>query len=330
MSKKKLAFIVGRFQNVELHAGYFHLLERASLLPDVTDIVIIMGSSPVPATRHNPFTFEERKQMFIDSVLSYKDYMLSHIAGFIEQMDQNEDAVWSKNLDRAIDKFICNDNRFYHTHDPILVCSRDSFKPYYSGDVEVVEVEPDEYSTTSTEDRDNVARQKGFVNKAYLVGKLKGIYAKYPTVYATVDIAIINETFNEILLGRKHRETKWRFPGGFSDPTDMSFEDAAKREAREEVGNIELADWQHVGSMRVDDWRYRKGVDKIITNFYRCSYIFGKPVASDDLAEIKWFKLDEIKHEDMFPGHIELLKKLKSFEYQRKKIQTALQFIADV
>ena len=324
MNKKKVAFIVGRFQNVELHDGYIHLLERAFHLPDVTDLVIVMGSSPVPATRHNPFTFEERKQMFIDSIMSTKDYFLAHISGFIEHMDQNEDTVWSRKLDDAIDNFMCNDNRFYSTHEPVLVCSRDSFKPYYSGDVEVIEIEPDVDSSTSTEDRDKLVRQKTFVNKSYLVGKLKGIYAKYPTVYATVDIAIINEATNEILLGRKHRETKWRFPGGFSDPTDLSFLDAAKREAMEEVGHIELADWQHVGSMRVDDWRYRKGVDKIITNFYRCSYVFGTPKASDDLAEVKWFKLDDIKDEDMFPGHIQLLKELKHFENKRQLINLAL------
>lgn len=326
MFQRRIAFVVGRYQNVELHQGYLHLFRQALLLNGVTDFVPVMGTSPIPSSRRNPFTFEERKQLFVDSLSSRDPDMLIVLAGFLEQHDQNEDPVWSKNLDNLIDKFLAQPK--YMDCEPVLVCSRDSFKSHYSGYIEVVEIEPDTDSITSTEARAKLLQEKTYVNRSYAIGKLKAINSKYPTVYPTVDIAIINVEKNEILLGRKPRESKFRFPGGFSDPTDASFLAAAKREAREEVGQIELSDWQHVTSMRVDDWRYRSDVDKIITNFYRCSYIFGRPIASDDLAEVKWFNLDEIKPEDVFPGHVQLLETLKVFEKGRKEIEEALDLLA--
>lgn len=329
----KVAFIVGRFQNVDLHSGYIYLFKKALLFPDVTHLVIVMGSSPVPATRKNPFTYGERLVMFKDSLLSTNPDIYSRIIGFIEQKDQNEDPVWSKNLDAAISNFMEShlnlDKLSAETgvgypsgmgETPILVCSRDSFKSHYSGKYEVVEIEPNHESQSSTEQREVLAKQMTYFNRSYLMGKLNAIYSKFPTVYPTVDVAIINDKTQEILLGRKHAETKWRFPGGFTDPTDENFEAAAKREAFEEVGPIELGDWQYICSMRVNDWRYRSEVDKIMTTFFRCSYLFGIPQASDDLAEVKWFKLSEITEYDVFPGHLELLKKLRAFEEQHNTV----------
>lgn len=325
--KKRIAFAVGRFQCVDLHEGYVHLLKQSILLPDVTDLVIVMGTSPLPSTRKNPFTFEERKQAFVDSLQLRERDLLLLIAGFLEIHDQNEDPFWSRNLDTLIYKFITQPK--YADYEPVLVCSRDGFSKSYSGEFDVVEIEPDLDSPSSTETRAAAAKERVYANRSYLLGKLNAIYSKYPTVYATVDVAIINEATDEILLGRKPRETKFRFPGGFSDPTDTSFLFAAKREAREEVGSIELGDWQFVTSMRVDDWRYRSEVDKIITSFYRTSYIFGAPVASDDLDEVRWFKIDEIKETDMFPGHVQLLKDLKVFEAKRKRIDRALKLLEE-
>ncbi len=47
-------------------------------------------------------------------------------------------------------------------------------------------------------------------------------------------------------------------------------------------------------SFRVDDWRYRSEADKIITSLFSTDFISGDPTGSDDIAEVKWFKLEEL------------------------------------
>jgi len=140
----RIAFIVGRFQNISLHRGYIHLLKSALSLEGVKGLVIVMGSSPVPATRRNPFTFEERSTVFKDFINTNFPTLGKKIMCVLEQHDQNEDAVWSKNLDSQINELI-NEYKFHFTEfvEPVLVCSRDSFKSHYSGEVPVIEIEPD-------------------------------------------------------------------------------------------------------------------------------------------------------------------------------------------
>jgi bifunctional NMN adenylyltransferase/nudix hydrolase len=98
---------------------------------------------------------------------------------------------------------------------------------------------------------------------------------------------------NELLLGRKANEDLFRFIGGFTDPTDDCYEDAAKREASEETG-LEIGQPRYIGSKKIDDWRYRNEADKIITHLFVADYVFGNPKAQDDIAELRWFDVDKI------------------------------------
>ena len=49
-------------------------------------------------------------------------------------------------------------------------------------------------------------------------------------------------------------------------------------------------------SAKIDDWRYRSEVDKIITHLYSCDLVFGQAKASDDLEAIDWFPVKELPH----------------------------------
>jgi bifunctional NMN adenylyltransferase/nudix hydrolase len=113
-------------------------------------------------------------------------------------------------------------------------------------------------------------------------------------VYATVDIAVLKYGDSQVLLGKKHNSTQWRFPGGFSDPADDNYEAAARRELQEECGDIEINDLQYIGSAKIDDWRYRSEEDKIITLFFKAQWVFGNEKASDDLKELAWFQIKEL------------------------------------
>lgn len=124
---------------------------------------------------------------------------------------------------------------------------------------------------------------------------------RYPTVFATVDVVI--RKGEKLLLGRKAHQSKFRFVGGFTDPAlDNSYEDAAKREAKEETG-IEVKTVKYLGSTRIDDPRYRNTPDCIITHLFEATEWSGEPVASDDIAELQWFDSKQLTASDFVDEH---------------------------
>jgi bifunctional NMN adenylyltransferase/nudix hydrolase len=144
----------------------------------------------------------------------------------------------------------------------------------------------------------------------FRAGMIYAVSQRHPAVYPTVDIAIFNAEKNQLLLGKKPNETRYRFPGGFVDPADPNFETAARREAAEECGPLELSEMQYIGSRQVDDWRYQRTEDRICTTLFACTLQDGVPTASDDLAELRWFDITEITQNDLIPGHWTLFQML--------------------
>ena len=124
---------------------------------------------------------------------------------------------------------------------------------------------------------------------------------RYPTVFATVDVVI--ECNGKLLLGRKAHQEKFRFVGGFADPQlDNSYEDAAKREAKEETTLVVTA-VRYLGSTRIDDPRYRGTEDCIITHLFIAEEWSGEPNPTDDIAELKWFDKNEVSENTFVDEH---------------------------
>jgi bifunctional NMN adenylyltransferase/nudix hydrolase len=154
------------------------------------------------------------------------------------------------------------------------------------------------------------------VQHAYRIGLIKGLNDQFPISWTTVDICIkrvINgKTF--ILLGKKPGENGWRFPGGFKDRGDMSFEIAVIREASEEILKPgvnpvnTLMFPEYIGSKNVDDWRYKGEIDGINTLFYQVTFIGEDDdiKAGDDLAEAEWFELTRIDPPILEGEHLNL------------------------
>lgn len=123
----------------------------------------------------------------------------------------------------------------------------------------------------------------------------------YPTVFPTVDVVIKKD--GQLLLGRKAKQDKFRFLGGFADPAlDNSYEDAARREANEE-SNLVVTAVKYLGSTRIDDPRYRGTEHCIITHLFLAEEWSGEPVASDDIAELKWFDEASLSENDFVEEH---------------------------
>ena len=155
---------------------------------------------------------------------------------------------------------------------------------------------------------------KALSSQEFRAGAIWAAYQHFPKIVTTVDFAIIDYDRKRVLFAQKPRETAWRFPGGFSEPRTSSFEEDVKREAREETG-LEIGEPVYVGSFNVDDWRYYGNVDKIRTLFYAVPYVFGAPIASDDISEISWVDFDDVLKEQVqiVPEHKNLLLALKGY-----------------
>jgi len=272
---KATGVIIARFQTPYLHEGHKYLIEE--IRSKHNKIVLVLGVSPVKGSRRNPFDFYTRERLL-------KQYAPGLMV--LPLSDHPSDETWSKNLDTLL-------QNTFPSESFILYGSRDSFMPYYHGHLPVVALpEFGEHSATAirNENSDKVLDSVDFrmgINYAF-----QNTYSK---VYPTVDIAVLKDGDTQVLLGKKSNAPEWRFPGGFTDPADDNYETAARRELKEECGNVEVNAMQYVGSAKIDDWRYRSEEDKIMTLFFKTQWVFGTAKANDDLKELGWFPVKELQ-----------------------------------
>lgn len=272
---KATGVIIARFQTPYLHEGHKYLIDEIRLKHN--KVVVVLGVSPVKGSRRNPFDFYTRERLL-------KQYAPELMV--LPLSDHPSDETWSKNLDTLL-------QNTFPSESFILYGSRDSFMPYYRGQLQKVALpEFGEHSATAirNENSDKVLDSVDFrmgINYAF-----QNTYSK---VYPTVDIAVLKEGDTQVLLGKKYNAPEWRFPGGFTDPTDDNYETAARRELQEECGDLEINAMQYVGSAKIDDWRYRSEEDKIMTLFFKTQWVFGHAKANDDLKELRWFPVKELQ-----------------------------------
>ncbi|MEM0939217.1 MAG: NUDIX hydrolase [Bacteroidota bacterium] len=256
--------------------------------------LFLLGISPIKGKR-NPFDYYTRERMLKSK---FGELVV------LPLKDRPEDLKWSKNIDHLL-------NETFPGETFILYGSRDSFIPYYTGSFSTMELPAGRVNITATEIRNQYA-DKIFDSIDFRAGIIYGLHNQYLKVYPTVDIAIFRNNRSQVLLAQKAINDKWRFIGGFTDPSGESYELAALRELKEEVGPIEVSDMTYETSLRMDDWRYQSEEDKIITLFFTCDFISGIPTAKDDIATVKRFKLSEIIESEFSPEHTKLLKLLIS------------------
>ena len=109
---------------------------------------------------------------------------------------------------------------------------------------------------------------------------------------------------NTILLAMKKRGFgvgKWNGPGGkFDHEKDKNISDTAIREVKEEIG-VEIKNIKKVGLFHF------KFVDKEEWNqdvfLFLCKEWLGEPEESEEMLP-KWFDLDKIPYENMWPDDI--------------------------
>lgn len=283
--------IVGRFQVHELHDGHKELIDH--VCSQHSKVIMFLGLSHVPVSINNPLDFESRRQMIQSE---YPDINVLYIK------DMPSDKAWSNRLDDMIADVVAPGQSV------VLYGARDSFIEHYEGRFDTRELVSDsETYYSGTEVRRTIARSSARSSADFRAGVIFASANRHPIAYCTVDVAITDDC-NRILLVRKHNERLFRFPGGFSEPTTPSLEADARREAYEETG-VSITDPQYVGSLVVDDWRYRNERDKIKTTLWKARFQSGRPAPQDtgEIAEVRWFNLEELRENDIHPTHRPLL-----------------------
>ena len=285
---KDVGVIVGRFQVNELHEAHRQIIDHVR--KNHRKVIVFLGVSPTLTTKNNPLDYVSRKEMIQSA---YPSVTVMPIP------DHPSDEDWSRELDSRI-REACPINTV------LLYGGRDGFIKYYHGQFATTEIEQTIF-VSGTEVRKEVSREVK-PTADFRSGVIYAAYNQYPKVYATVDVAVLDG--EKVLLGRKPNQHKFRFLGGFTDPTDNSYEDAAKREVEEESG-LQVDDLIYLGSSKIDDWRYRGEEDKIITHLFSAKYVLGNAKATDDIAELKWYNLKELKEDDFVKEHYPLFNILK-------------------
>ncbi len=284
------AVIIARFQTPYLHEGHKQLISMVK--ENHAKLIILLGVSPIMGSRKNPYDYYTREKMIKKD---YPEVIVLPIS------DHPSDKTWTENIDNLL-KSVFPAEQF------CLFGSRDSFIPYYSGRFETVEL-PEHGDYNATELRKQYA-DKVFDSNDFRAGILYAYYNQYTKVYPTVDIACFKNSKTEILLGKKATNNKWRFIGGFADPEDACYEDAARRELIEECGEMEIGEMTYETSRKINDWRYRNEADKIITLLFSCDYISGSPAAQDDIIDLDWFPVADlprmIENQNISPEHLDM------------------------
>lgn len=283
--------IIGRFQVPELHAGHRKLFEQVLLRHK--RVLVLLGLPAWRGGQKNPLDYKTRELMI-------KGYYPDVSIGYIQDKQTNEE--WSSEVDKII-------RTLYPFEKILLYGGRGGFVSLYNGIFPTITtLENPLYDAESgTLLRDKTAALPRD-SSDFRAGVIYASYGLPTSITMCVDAAIIksplaSESSTEILLIRKPLEEKWRFPGGRVDPGDVSLGQAVSREAREET-SVEVGLPTYIDSRGpVQDWRGEQSGIAIHSALFYMPYLFGAAKGADDAAEAKWFKLYQLKPEDMEPCH---------------------------
>ena len=326
--------LIGRFQ--PFHTAHLSLVQRATVLAD--KVVFIVGSAFQPRTYKNPFTFEERRKM----IKLATNGMAGTLTFYVEPNPDSlyNDQAWAVRVQAAVAKHTSPGDKvgiIGHKKDPSSYYL-EMFPQWGFEEVELLEpldatdirdlyfkrdknmnfiknvVPPTTYEFLSnfswTLDFEQVIKEREFVTN------YRQQYASlpYPPIFSTAD-AVVIQSGHVLMVKRRAEPGKglWALPGGYVNAnTDRTVEDAMLRELREET-MIKVPAPVLRGSVvrnKVFDAIDRSPRGRIITHAFFIKLPDGelpRVKGSDDAEKARWVPIAEVKSEECFEDHFEIL-----------------------
>lgn len=284
----KIGVVIGRFQAQNLTDSHMQLIEEAMFRSD--RVLVYIGMNDVRNTGRYPLPWESVAEMIdefmknrINSTDSSERELLVNSYKIDVIMDHPSDEYWSERLDEKIRR-----NMEVDKAEVTLYGGRDSFIPYYYGNFPTEELNIGIEGESATKMRSQAKYPETEEGRE---GMIFAANWRWPQVYPVVDGIVVDKD-NRYLLAHKKGVHGWQFFGGFVDPKDENLEIAVAREVKEESG-LEVIS-KYLTSIRIDDDRYGREKDAMMTNVFLCQVVAGKPKPGDDVDEIGWFTFEEI------------------------------------
>lgn len=317
---------IGRFQ--PFHDGHQFVVTEA--LKHTKNIIMLIGSANSPRTIKNPFSFDERKQMILDSFNAndtarihclpsndtlYNDHQwLQHIQNTIHHQTQGQGRI-------GIIGHTKDDSSYYLSLFPNwATIELPNFKNLSATPLRTVYLEQgviDERMTNasqaflrafiSTDDYTQLQQEYRHI-KSF---KAAWQDAPYSPIFCTADVLVV-QAGHVLLIEREGEYGRglWALPGGFLDK-DEHWVSCALRELQEETGLILHQD--QIKFQQVFDAPDRSPRGRTITNVF-CIELTGDTlptvVGNDDANHAFWLPLHKLDGRRMFEDHYSIITKM--------------------
>ena len=291
-----IGVVKGRFQTYKLHPGHEYTIQQVLELH--YDVLLILGSA-AECTEHDPLPFELRRMMIA------KAYPKRRIVIIEEPSSPSSYEKRSEDLTRLIQSA-------FPGRDAVIYGARDSIVHTYRGIFPVVETKT-VYEGSATLLRNSIRYEN---SERFRRGYIKAVLDRKPQGHPSVDVAVFRNSGSEVLTVGKHgEEGKVRFAGVLFNPeVDDSYEDAGKRCIEKEAPGIVISAPEIVGSKKIDDWRYRRSHDKIVTLLMRAEYQHGELRAGEGVDSVQWTPVHDLRGM-LIDAHLPLLMMLNRIPF---------------
>lgn len=346
MKNYHFAIFIGRFQ--PYHNGHHHIISQG--LKQAEKIIVLCGSSHLPPSHRNPWSFNDRKSMILNSF----DKAEAERITVLPLMDSPyNDSLWIASVQTIVNGVVQALNAVPHnTPSCALIGHQKDHSSFYLKmfpQWQSIEVENVNEINATVLRNDYFRQAENFSNSGKIFSSVtpKGtqqffvenfnkaafdyIFAEhefvenykqqwqaapYPPVFVTTD-AVVIQSGHILLVKRKARPGKGlsALPGGFLDQHERLL-DGCVRELREET-KLKIPDPVLRGCIKrwhTFDDPHRSARGRTITH----AFLIELPAAeklpkvkgSDDAEKAFWMPLGDMKPEKMFEDHYFIVRHL--------------------
>ena len=334
MQKYDLLAYIGRFQ--PYHLGHEMVILEALKIAD--RLVVLVGSSNQPRTPKNPWTYQERKEMILNSLPIELRSRVS--VEPLRDRPYNEEQ-WLADVQNIVHR-----NRNGAAKIGLIGYTKDNSSYYLKKFPQWGYVEAPVKETINATDLrvayfkrkfmtaaplylpknviDYLKTFEATADYAYVVEEQQFLdehaaiwaFAKHPPMFNTGD-AVVIQSGHILLIKRKNAPGKglWAIPGGYVDPKDRHYQDAAIRELLEETC-IELLESvlrlsikeEKIFSHPERSLRGRIFTGAQLIHLEQRGTGLPKVKHRDDAIEAKWFSISQFRTMEhlMFEDHFHI------------------------